>query len=130
MIVTSASVAPTTSVPGLASICACPALVMRWIDWANEMAGAYPRAINASGSSTATRRPQVVRRQCSCCGAACSTLPSSGHDVGTAKILPLVARHLHPLAVLELRDFVHLHLIDGHLAVLVGDPEVEVVDLI
>src|ERR1700682_5039675 len=57
-------------------------------------------------------------------------LPLSGHDVGTAKVLPLVSRHLDPLALLELRNFVHLRLIYGHLAVLVADPKVYVVNLI
>jgi len=54
----------------------------------------------------------------------------SGDHVGTAKVLPLVTRHLDPLATLELRDLVHFCLIYGHLAVLVADPKVDVVNLI
>src|ERR1700733_8643249 len=118
MMVTSACAAPTTSVPGSVSISCWPAAVMAWIVCADVLSGEQPRINAASDSSRVARRP------------ARSTSPSSGHDVRTAKILPLVARHLHPLAVLELRHFVHLHLVDAHLAVLVGDPEVDVVDLI
>src|ERR1700724_4458979 len=54
----------------------------------------------------------------------------SGHDMRRADVLPLVSRHLNPLAALEFRHFVHLRLIDRHLAVLVADPKIDVVYLI
>src|SRR6202789_353675 len=53
-----------------------------------------------------------------------------GDDVRVADVLPFVARHLNPLAAFELGHFVHLGLVDGHLAVLVADPEIDVVDLV
>ena len=47
-----------------------------------------------------------------------------------ADVLPFVARYLNPLAALELGHFVDLGLIDGHGAVLVAHPEIDVVDLV
>src|ERR1022692_1031112 len=62
--------------------------------------------------------------------AAAWALPFSGHDVGTAEILPLVTRHLDPLPSFELWNFVYFRLIHGHLAVLVADPKVNIVNFI
>src|ERR1039457_4661307 len=54
----------------------------------------------------------------------------SRNDVGVAQILPVVARHLNPLAILEFRDLVHLDLVHAHRAVFVADPKIDVVDLV
>src|SRR5450755_2240672 len=54
----------------------------------------------------------------------------SGNDLGGSDILPLVTRHLDPLAAFEFRHLVYLGLVDGHGPVLVADPKVDVVDLI
>ena len=54
----------------------------------------------------------------------------SGHDVRAAEILPFVARHLDPLTVLQLRYLVHFRLVHRHHAVLVADPEIDVVNLV
>src|SRR5712664_1659728 len=62
------------------------------------------------------------------CGTAFA--PYLRHDMGVAEVFPLVTRHLDPLASLELGYFVHLGLIDGHGAVLVADPKIDVVNLV
>src|ERR1700687_4836374 len=48
--------------------------------------------------------------------AAAWALQLSRNDVETAEVLPLVRRHLDPLAPLEFRNFVYFRLIYGHLA--------------
>src|ERR1700674_5595433 len=54
----------------------------------------------------------------------------SRHYMRIAEVLPLVTRHLDPLAAFQFRYFVHLGLIDGHRAVLVADPKIDIVNLI
>ena len=54
---------------------------------------------------------------------------SLGDDVERLGI-ETVARHLHVVAVLEHRHLVHAHLFDGDLAVLLLEPEIDVVVLV